>query len=282
MTDPATTTHWLELAKDTNTGIETLRAHFTGHAYDPHWHAAYLIGVTEQGVQQFNCRKKVVNSHQGQVFMLEPDELHDGNAPEKEGFTYSMLYVDPVWLKRRLAGLYDVLPGRFELGVEATLKSDGRLAGLITQAFQHLHYGESNIVKDTSLDNLLSALVGTYWTTRAERGSVSVPAIAKTVRDLLHANVFHDIGLETLSEYVGVDRFRLTRAFKTAYHQAPYHYLLRLRLAKARELLARGVTPAHVAAELCFADQSHLGRWFKRCYGLTPAAYRKICTNLPD
>ncbi|MCZ3286772.1 hypothetical protein NYZ58_17350, partial [Acinetobacter baumannii] len=30
------------------------------------------------------------------------------------------------------------------------------------------------------------------------------------------------------------------------------------------------------------ADQSHLSRWFKRCYGLTPAAYRKICTNLQD
>ncbi|EPS2774953.1 AraC family transcriptional regulator, partial [Acinetobacter baumannii] len=30
------------------------------------------------------------------------------------------------------------------------------------------------------------------------------------------------------------------------------------------------------------SDQSHLSRWFKRCYGLTPAAYRKICTNLQD
>lgn len=24
-----------------------------------------------------------------------------------------------------------------------------------------------------------------------------------------------------------------------------------------------------------FSDQSHLSRWFKRCYELTPAAYRK-------
>jgi len=31
-----------------------------------------------------------------------------------------------------------------------------------------------------------------------------------------------------------------------------------------------------------FADQSHLGRWFRRAYGLTPAAYRDLCTNVPD
>jgi len=31
-----------------------------------------------------------------------------------------------------------------------------------------------------------------------------------------------------------------------------------------------------------FADQSHLGRWFRRAYGLTPAAYRLGRTNVPD
>ncbi len=42
-----------------------------------------------------------------------------------------------------------------------------------------------------------------------------------------------------------------------------------------RRMLARGEQPATVAMELGFADQSHLGRWFVRAYGLTPALYRK-------
>ncbi|WP_244247949.1 hypothetical protein, partial [Pseudomonas aeruginosa] len=25
-----------------------------------------------------------------------------------------------------------------------------------------------------------------------------------------------------------------------------------------------------------------LGRWFRRAYGMTPAAYRRQCTQLPD
>jgi hypothetical protein len=32
-----TSHNWIDLAQDADTGIETLRAHFEGHAYDPHW-----------------------------------------------------------------------------------------------------------------------------------------------------------------------------------------------------------------------------------------------------
>jgi AraC-like DNA-binding protein len=30
-----------------------------------------------------------------------------------------------------------------------------------------------------------------------------------------------------------------------------------------------------VASRLGFADQSHLGRWFVRAYGITPGAYQQ-------
>ena len=79
-----------------------------------------------------------------------------------------------------------------------------------------------------------------------------------------------------------IDRFRLTRAFKSAFGLPPHAYLVQLRLARARHWLAKGEQPADVAIALGFADQSHLGRWFVRAYGLTPAAYRKRCSNLPD
>ena len=36
----------------------------------------------------------------------------------------------------------------------------------------------------------------------------------------------------------------------------------------------RALAPAEVAADAGFADQAHLTRWFRRYYGVTPAAYR--------
>ncbi|CZZ42420.1 AraC family transcriptional regulator [Enterobacter hormaechei] len=37
---------WLELRQHAETGIETIKAHFEGHAFDPHWHDSYLVGIT--------------------------------------------------------------------------------------------------------------------------------------------------------------------------------------------------------------------------------------------
>jgi hypothetical protein len=42
-----TAQNWVNISHDTDTGIETLRAHFTGHAYDPHWHDSYLVDITQ-------------------------------------------------------------------------------------------------------------------------------------------------------------------------------------------------------------------------------------------
>ncbi len=103
--------NWIDFKQDADTGIESVRAHFVGHAYDPHWHDSFLVGVTEQGVQQFNCRRVRHRSTPGQVFLLEPGDIHDGLAPTEEGFTYSTLYLEPAWLDQQLRALYEHAPG---------------------------------------------------------------------------------------------------------------------------------------------------------------------------
>jgi AraC-like DNA-binding protein len=274
--------NWIDLAQDADTGIETLRAHFEGHAYDPHWHDSYLVGVTEQGVQQFNCRRAMHQSTPGKVFLLEPGDIHDGEAPNADGFTYRMLYLDPQWLQRELGAVFDHAPDNGELSFANTLASDTRLAQATSLAFETLHRGELKIVRQTALDGLLERLTShLHWRTRYGEDP-RLPLVARKAREYLHANAQYDIGLDQLAAATGVDRFRLTRAFKAAYGMAPHAYLVQLRLAMARRLLARGERPASVATSLGFADQSHLGRWFVRAYGLTPASYRKRCSNLPD
>ncbi|HAQ85447.1 MAG TPA: AraC family transcriptional regulator, partial [Pseudomonas sp.] len=152
----------------------------------------------------------------------------------------------------------------------------------IAYAFQAVHLNEIRIVRHAALDGLLDVLSRRmHWRKRLET-SAPLPAVAVRTRDYLHAHLDQDIGLDELAAVAGVDRFRLTRAFKASFGLAPHAYLVQLRLSAARKLLRQGLAPANVAMELGFADQSHLGRWFRRTYGLSPAAYRKSCSNLPD
>ena len=276
------THNWIDLNQDADTGIETLRAHFRGHAYDPHFHDSYLVGITEQGVQQFNCRRTRHHSTPGKTFLLEPGDIHDGDAPTEDGFTYRMLYLDPQWLERELGALFEDAPLNHQLSVAQPLIADPRLARATSLAFETLHGGELKIVRQTALDGLLERLTShLHWRQRYGEDP-RLPLVAQKARDYLHAHAHLDIGLDQLAAVSGVDRFRLTRAFKAAYGLAPHAYLVQLRLSKARRLLASGAQPVAVAMELGFADQSHLGRWFVRAYGLTPAMYRKRCSNLPD
>ncbi len=66
------TDNWVRFARDRDTGIETIHAHFEGHAYDPHWHDTYAVGVTEQGVQRFHVGRVRHESVPGRAILLEP------------------------------------------------------------------------------------------------------------------------------------------------------------------------------------------------------------------
>lgn len=278
-----TSRDWIDLSLDRETGIETLRAHFEGHAYDPHWHDSYLVGVTEQGVQQFTCRRQHHSSIRGNVFLLEPGDIHDGNAPASASFTYRSLYIDSKWMMRELELLFESVPCGYELHFDTPLLTDTPLAQAVSTAFAVLQQpGELRIVRQSALDKLFSNLTRhVSWRARAEP-IPHLPAAALRVRDYLHVYMTEDISLDELARIAGTDRFSLTRVFKAAFGLPPHSYLIQPRLARARRMLALGISPADTAAELGFADQSHLGRWFRRAYRLTPAYYRKHCSNVPD
>jgi AraC-like DNA-binding protein len=272
----------VDLARDAATGIETIRAHFTGHAYDPHFHDAYLVGVTEQGLQQFSCRRAVHRSTPGRVILIEPGEVHDGQAPDKAGFTYSMLYLEPSWLAHSCTRAADGAFARHRAGFRATLNDEPRLAAAIRRAFHMLHRKESRLARDEALDDLAAALNVHFGASVITQVGETATRAARRARELLREGMDQDLGLDELARRCGADRFQLTRAFRAAYGLPPHAWLVQLRLTAARRRLAAGEAPAEVAAAVGFADQSHLGRWFRRAFGLTPAAYRALCTNVPD
>jgi len=240
-----------------------------------------LIGYTEQGVQRFQCHRSLHTSVPGRAILIEPGALHDGHAPEANGFTYAMLYLPPAWVERAARRLNIAGLGGVEAAFGHTLVDDRSLVDAIRQAFLAIYDDEGRLARDQTLDRLLTQLGGQLREPPLASELAAPPAIAR-VRDLLHEQMDGNIGLDELADMAGIDRFRLTRLFQRTFGTSPHAYLVRLRLRAARRLLAIGRTPAQVAAEVGFADQSHLGRWFRRAYRMTPAAYRRMCTNVPD
>ncbi|KAA0569936.1 helix-turn-helix domain-containing protein [Azospirillum sp. Sh1] len=89
---------------------------------------------------------------------------------------------------------------------------------------------------------------------------------------------------ETVSEgarLAGMSREGFSRRFRKQFGIPPQIFRLSERLNEARHLLRVGQPVAAVAAETGFSDQSHLGRCFRRAFGVTPGHYRRSVSHAP-
>ena len=85
------------------------------------------------------------------------------------------------------------------------------------------------------------------------------------------------IVIAELARECGLSASHFARAFRRSFGVAPHQWLLRQRIARARELLAGTPMPLAEIAIVCgFADQSHMTRVFSQHVGVGPAAWRRM------
>jgi AraC family transcriptional regulator len=130
-----------------------------------------------------------------------------------------------------------------------------------------------------SLANILAVhLLRNYSAAPAVRqhssGGLSGPALRRVV-DYMADNYERDLSLSDLAGQAGVSAFHFAREFKRSTGHAPHQYLIKLRVERARNLLAQSRLPiVEVGLRTGFGSQSHFTRLFRRLTGMTPGSYR--------
>ena len=108
--------------------------------------------------------------------------------------------------------------------------------------------------------------------------SSAQPDYSRPVRralEYLRERLGDSITLDDLADHADLDKFHLCRAFRAQIGMPPHTYLTHLRIARAKELLLRGVRASDVAPLVGLYDQAQLTRHFRRLVGTTPARYGK-------
>ena len=68
----------------------------------------------------------------------------------------------------------------------------------------------------------------------------------------------------------------LTKLFKSKYGYSIYEYVLKLRMERAKELLANEENKIiDIAGRLGYADNHYFSKAFRNYYGVSPSQYRK-------
>lgn len=100
-------------------------------------------------------------------------------------------------------------------------------------------------------------------------------------RDLLHDEP-GPRALTDLAREVGRHPIYVARAFRARFGCAVGEYARCLRVERARRLLHhRSLSLSNIAARAGYSDQSHLSRDFRRAFGQSPGAYRKLVRKVP-
>jgi AraC-like DNA-binding protein len=145
----------------------------------------------------------------------------------------------------------------------------------VRRAVTLLRSSASLIRRQTVVTGLVNALLQAGLVSTPDLGPGLERRAVDRARELLSARMAAPPSLQELADAVGANRFVLLRQFRRRVGLPPHAYVLRLRVERARSLLARGADIADVAFLLGFSDQSHFSRLFKRVVGIPPGDYRR-------
>lgn len=253
---------------------DLLTAHFIEHRFVPHWHDFYAIPVIEAGAEVFQyCGQQLVVSP-GRMGVVNPGEVHTGEAVSDEGWRYRVFY-PPVPVMQQLA---DELAGRPAPmpWFPAQVVDDAPLCSLLGAAHRLLEHGDDPLQAESLLVSGLSQLLQRHAGARPDR-ALLYKDDARVQQMLLRLadDPAADLNLQMLADQVGLSRYHAVRLFSQTVGMPPHAWRVQLRVNRAATALRRGVPVAQVALDAGFTDQSHFTRHFKRAFGVAPGRWQQ-------
>lgn len=105
-------------------------------------------------------------------------------------------------------------------------------------------------------------------------------AVAGAVVEYMREHMERDIGIRELASVGRCSPTHFARMFKATFACAPYRYLTRMRIERAKRLLVQSDLPVGQVGALCgFPDHAYFSSLFRRQVGMTPMAYRAACAS---
>lgn len=126
-----------------------------------------------------------------------------------------------------------------------------------------------------ALEGLLLELLARM--ARLRWGGEVLPGYVRRAQELVTAQFRTPLSVEDVARAVGVPAAHLARAFRRAYGCTVAQRVRQLRLEAAdRDLVSTSKSIASVALDAGFYDQSHFSNAYRRYFGSTPAARRRL------
>lgn len=271
--------------------LELRRTEFSRQHYKPHSHRQLSIGAILAGSTQVHYQGKLQTAEQGDLVIINPEQVHYCNPAAGDFRSYYMLYLDSQWCRKKLELLFFKEESHQEessyegnihpLGLEKndpvfcpsmTLKDPELFQNYLDTVDAILNQQPSQA--EQRLEQLVFKLFSQYFTLPTKQLPEHV--LTQQCRQILLTNLATPLSIEQIALQLGCRVETLIRQFKRDTGISPKAFLNNARIEQAKLLLKQGNSQAEVALAVGFSDQSHFHKTFVNFTSATPGQYQKI------
>lgn len=248
--------------------INLIEARYKQFSFQRHYHLDFHIGLITGGQQVFQHNGSRHRVGSGQLVIMPPDEIHDGQSWLDSGYDVQVFAINPSWLSE----LADINSAYELIRFQNLIISDPSIFSQLKQLHQTLKRQDiSQLAMDCAPYEGFSQLFKRYGCIEEQAEVRLGQQYIGQLKAYLMDNLDQAIRLEDLSAMCQLTETQFQRRFKAQMGLTPYAWLSRLRLEKSLQLLKSGMNGTDVALQVGFYDQAHFSKAFKSSFGITPS-----------
>ncbi len=248
-------------------GVEVCSLTHSGPLPAPFLAPGYVVNLIVDGMADLVARGESRLVHRGWVVLADAGELRAVVRRHSVLAVTRSLTFSEARLRTALEERGWVGGASFHFASNTTT----RLCAELARLYRALEERAPRLSVETALEEVLDG-IAREMRNEVERRLPRHRGVRR-VEALLRERFAEDISLRELADEVSLSRPHLLRLFREEMGVPPHAFLIQLRIAHARRLLARGVTLVEASAAVGFYDQSHFTRHFRRLVGVAPGAY---------
>jgi AraC family transcriptional regulator len=209
-----------------------------------------------------------------QVLFVNANEPYKVSHPVNGGDSTVSVRIEPETLLELMAAECRHPKGAAAFD-RAGVRVDAHTQRMVATLRQRLRHGTVDALEgeELTLDLVRHTLDVKKWNPTHGNGA-GPRRLTDKVKMLLSSDLSRRWTLSEAAQSVGVSPVYLTQAFKRVEDMPLYRYHLRLRLARALDLLADCDDLTTLALDLGFTSHSHFTAAFKKVYDITPSTFQ--------
>jgi len=234
-----------------------------------HIHDKLTIIALKNGNIKLHLKNNELILQKRNIAVINPYQIHCASKMNENSNGLYSLYLDKDWIEELQNNLFGVCESILFV---KNIIDDINIYNEFLILCKNLFSDTFSINKEEQIIQFISKLMMQNCDKLVIN---SKNILACDIKTYIDENINSNLSLEDISKQFLITPFHLIRIFKKELNLTPYQYILNQKINLAKELLSKNISISQVSLDTGFNDQSHLYKYFKQTFSISPKEYQK-------